>query len=59
MADHELLPRGVDDLLGDRLQRVDAQDPFDLDEQPLHQPEVAAGDPGDPRHGFGVGVVVR
>src|SRR3712207_7618670 len=37
---------------------VDAPDPFDLAEQPLHQPEVAAGDAGDRSQRLGVGVVV-
>jgi hypothetical protein len=58
VTDHELLPRRLDDLLRDRLPLVDLEDPRDLAEQPLHQPEVAAGDAGGVRHGFGVGVVV-
>ena len=58
-ADHQPLAGGLDHLLGDRAQSVDLQDARDLGEQPLHQPEVAAGDPRDRRQRLGVGVIVR
>ena len=57
-ADDKRLAGGFDDFLGDRAQVVDLHDALDLREQALHEAEVAAGDAGDGREGFGVGEVV-
>jgi hypothetical protein len=43
------------DIAGDYGEVVDAQDAFDLDEQPVKEPEVAAGDAGDCGDGLAVG----
>ena len=50
---------GLGHLRGDRPQPADLQHAPDLGEQPLHRPEVAAGDPGDRRQRLGIGPVVR
>lgn len=57
-ADDERLTGGFDDFPGDRAQVVDLQDALDLSGQPLDEAEVAAGDAGDGRDGFGVGEVI-
>jgi hypothetical protein len=46
-----------DDVAGDYGEVVDAQDAFDLDEQPVKEPGVAAGDAGDCGDGLAVGEV--
>ena len=57
-ADDERLASGLDDFLGDCAQVVDLHDAPGLSEQSLDEAEVAAGDAGDGRDGFGVGEVV-
>jgi hypothetical protein len=49
---------GFDDFPGDRAQVVDLHDALDLSEQALNEAEVATGDAGDGRDGFGVGEVI-
>ncbi len=44
-----------DDLAGDYGEVAGAQDAFDSDEQPVKEPEVAAGDAGDCGDGLAVG----
>ena len=57
-ADDQRLAGGLDDFPGDRAQVVDLHDAPGLGEQSLDEAEVAAGDAGDGRDGFGVGEVV-
>jgi hypothetical protein len=45
----------VDDLAGDYGEVAGAQDAFDSGEQPVQEPEVAAGDAGDCGDGLAVG----
>ena len=57
-ADDKRLAGGFDDFLCNGAQVVDLHDALDLSEQTLHEAEVAAGDAGDGREGFGVGEVI-
>ena len=57
-ADDEGAAGCFDDVVGDGVQVVDLHDAVDLDEQPLDEPEVSAGDAGDRGYGLGVGEVV-
>jgi hypothetical protein len=56
-ADDEGAAGGLDDIGRDGGQVVDPKDTVDLDEQALHEAEVAAGDAGDSGDGLGVGEV--
>jgi hypothetical protein len=57
-ADDQRFTGRLDDFPGDRAQVVDLHDALDLSEQALNEAEVAAGDAGDGRDGFGVGEVI-
>jgi hypothetical protein len=57
VADDDGAAGCFDDVAGDYGEVVDAQDAFDLDEQPVKEPEVAAGDAGDGGDGLAVGEV--
>jgi hypothetical protein len=46
-ADDEAFPRSLDNLLGDGFQGVDFENSFDLRQQTVQEPEVAAGNAND------------
>ena len=45
--DHERAPRGLYHVIRDDRQAVDLENALDLHEQPMEEPEIAAGDPRD------------
>ena len=54
LPNDQALPSRLDGLLGHCLQGVDFENSFNLSEQTIQQPEVAAGDSDDGRHCFWV-----
>ena len=56
-ADDERAAGGFDDIVRDDREAVDLEDAFDLHEEAVQEPEVAASDAGDGGDGLAVGEV--